>query len=194
MWFITTFCRLQIESRVLVQCIGSQSIHDGASHVLVDLGRVDLDMGSSPCWWAATLATYCPSKVVEHPSKSTKPSLRGHGTPCTVTELQHYVANQMGHPVQNTFDFPTKIMLDHPVVGGDDVLQRVGLGRGGRERGARRRRPRRRREVRPEDYGGAQEGLVGLVGLVGRQGSPRAVRDRVGRVERQCPPGVCTGR
>ena len=55
-----------------------------ASHVLVDLGWVDLDLGSSPGWWAATVATYCPSRVVEHPkSKSTKPSPRGHGTPCT---------------------------------------------------------------------------------------------------------------
>ena len=55
-----------------------------ASHVLVDLRWVDLDLASSPCWWAATVATYCPSRVVEHPeSKLTKPSLRGHGTPCT---------------------------------------------------------------------------------------------------------------
>ena len=35
---------------------------------------VDLDLGSSPGWWAATIATYCPSKMVEHPkSKSTQP-------------------------------------------------------------------------------------------------------------------------
>ena len=54
------------------------------SHVLVDLGRVDLDLGSSPGWWAATVAAYCPSRPVELPkSKSTKPSLRGHGTPCS---------------------------------------------------------------------------------------------------------------
>ena len=44
------------------------------SHVLEDLGWADLDLGSSPGWWAATVATYCPSRVVEHPkSKSTKP-------------------------------------------------------------------------------------------------------------------------
>ena len=56
-----------------------------ASHVLVDLGWVDLDLRSSPGWWASTIATDSPSRVVEHPkSKSTKPSLRGHGTPCTV--------------------------------------------------------------------------------------------------------------
>ena len=39
------------------------------------LGWVDLDLGSSPSWWADTVATYCPSRVVEHPkSNSTKPS------------------------------------------------------------------------------------------------------------------------
>ena len=38
------------------------------------LGWVDLDLGSSPGWWAATVATYCPSRVVEHAkSKSTQP-------------------------------------------------------------------------------------------------------------------------
>ena len=60
-----------------------------ASHVLGDLGWVDLDLGSSPGWWAANVATYCPSRVVEHSkSKSTKPSLRGHGTPCIVMVMQ----------------------------------------------------------------------------------------------------------
>ena len=40
-------------------------------------------MGSSPGWWAASVATYCTSRVVEHSkSKSTKPSPQGHGTPC----------------------------------------------------------------------------------------------------------------
>ena len=29
-----------------------------ASHVLVDLGWVDLDLGSSPGWWAATYCSY----------------------------------------------------------------------------------------------------------------------------------------
>ena len=61
-----------------------RSSKSGASNR--SLGFEDEDLGSSPCWWAATLATYCPSKVVEHPSKSTKPSLRGHGTPCTTKE------------------------------------------------------------------------------------------------------------
>ena len=31
------------------------------------LGWVDLDLGSSPGWWAASVATYCPSRMVEHP-------------------------------------------------------------------------------------------------------------------------------
>ena len=38
------------------------------------LGCVDLDLGSSPGWWAATVATYCPSKILElHKSKSRQP-------------------------------------------------------------------------------------------------------------------------
>ena len=38
------------------------------------LGCVDLDLGSSPGWWAAFVATYCPSRAVEHArSKSTQP-------------------------------------------------------------------------------------------------------------------------
>ena len=38
------------------------------------LGWVDLDLGSSPGWWAATVATYCPNRMVEHSkSKSTHP-------------------------------------------------------------------------------------------------------------------------
>ena len=44
------------------------------SHLVADLGWVDLDLGSSPGRWAATVATYCPGRVVEHPkSKSTQP-------------------------------------------------------------------------------------------------------------------------
>ena len=39
------------------------------------LGWVDLDLVSSPGWWAASVATYCPSRMVEHPkSNSTQPS------------------------------------------------------------------------------------------------------------------------
>ena len=42
--------------------------------VVWQLGWVDLDLRSSPGWWAATVATYCPSRMVEHPkSKSTQP-------------------------------------------------------------------------------------------------------------------------
>ena len=54
------------------------------AHLLANLGWVDFDLGSSPGWWAATVATYCPSKVVEHPkSKSSEPSPPGDGPPCT---------------------------------------------------------------------------------------------------------------
>ena len=42
--------------------------------VVADLGWVDLDLVSSPGRWAATVATYCPSQMVQHPkSKSTQP-------------------------------------------------------------------------------------------------------------------------
>ena len=30
-------------------------------------GFVDIDLGSSPVWWAATVATYCPSRPGELP-------------------------------------------------------------------------------------------------------------------------------
>ena len=44
------------------------------SHLVADLGWFDLDLGSPPGWWAATVATYCPGRVAEHPkSKPTKP-------------------------------------------------------------------------------------------------------------------------
>ena len=39
-----------------------------------DLGLVDLDLRSSPGWWAASVASYCPNRRVEHPnSQSTQP-------------------------------------------------------------------------------------------------------------------------
>ena len=30
------------------------------------MGYVDSDFGSSLGWWAATIATYCPSRMMEH--------------------------------------------------------------------------------------------------------------------------------
>ena len=48
------------------------------------LGWVDLDLGSSPGWGADTVATYCPSRMVEHPkSKSTQPSPSPEAPDCT---------------------------------------------------------------------------------------------------------------
>ena len=41
------------------------------SHHVSDLGWVDLDLGSSPGWWAAIVASYCPSGVVEQPRSET---------------------------------------------------------------------------------------------------------------------------
>ena len=44
------------------------------THLLANLGWVDFDLGCSLGWWAATVATYCPSKPGELPkSKSTQP-------------------------------------------------------------------------------------------------------------------------
>ena len=70
-----------------------------ASHVLEDLGCVDLDLGSSPGWWVATVATYCLSRMVEHPkSMSTKPSPRGHGTSCTlVADSERKILRSVSH-------------------------------------------------------------------------------------------------
>ena len=57
------------------------------SHLVANLGWVDLDLGSSPGWWAATVATYCPGRVAEHPkSKSTQPR-------CTTTWDALYTMN-----------------------------------------------------------------------------------------------------
>ena len=42
--------------------------------VVVHLGWVDLDLGSSLGWWATTVATYCPCRLVEYVKpKSTQP-------------------------------------------------------------------------------------------------------------------------
>ena len=35
--------------------------------VVAYIGWDDLHLGSSPGWWAATVATYCPSRMVEPP-------------------------------------------------------------------------------------------------------------------------------
>ena len=48
------------------------------------LGWVELDLGNSPGWWAASVATYCPSRMVEHPkSNSTQPSRSPDAPDCT---------------------------------------------------------------------------------------------------------------
>ena len=52
-----------------------------SSKTWVGLTFSHLVLGSSPGWWAPTVATYYLSRMVEHPkSKSTKSSPRGHGT------------------------------------------------------------------------------------------------------------------
>ena len=52
--------------------------------VVVHLASVDKNLGSSPGWWAATVATYCPSRLGELPKfLSTEPR-------CTTTCLTLY--------------------------------------------------------------------------------------------------------
>ena len=66
-----------------------------ASHVLEDLGWVDLDLGSSPGWWAATVATYCLSWMEEHPkSKSTKPSRSPDAPDCSNVRFHSHGQNE----------------------------------------------------------------------------------------------------
>ena len=55
--------------------------------VIQDLGWVDFDLGSSPGWWAATVATYCPSRMVEYPNLSQpNPAARPPAPPCMVPD------------------------------------------------------------------------------------------------------------
>ena len=55
------------------------------------LGWVDLDLGSSPGWWAASTATYCPSRMVEHPkSNSSQPSRSPDAPDCIFNVLTIY--------------------------------------------------------------------------------------------------------
>ena len=66
-----------------VQCHCKQGGLYRVGLVVWQLGWVDLDLGSSPCWWAATVATYCPSRMVEHSkSKSTQPTDKPPAPPC----------------------------------------------------------------------------------------------------------------
>ena len=67
---------------------GEVNLKYRVSHLVADLGWIDLDLGSSLGWWAATAATYCPGRVVEHHKcKSTQP--RPDETPCTSESMGH---------------------------------------------------------------------------------------------------------
>ena len=77
------------------------------THLLADLGWVDLDLGCSTGRWAVLQLWCCPSKTVEHPksrSKSTQPagSPRGDGSPC---KLLHSKAKLL-------FQCQQKVVLD----------------------------------------------------------------------------------
>ena len=85
--------------RCVIEAVALSNHYYRASHVLEDLGWVELDLGS-PGWWAATAATYCLSRMVEHPkSKSTKPSPQGHGTPCIDKSHAPIVTQVVWHKV-----------------------------------------------------------------------------------------------
>ena len=46
----------------------------GYSNDQIYMGWVNSELQSSPGWWVATVATFCPSRLVQHPkSKSTQP-------------------------------------------------------------------------------------------------------------------------
>ena len=57
------------------------------ARVVKNICWVDLDLGSSPDWWAAIVATYCPSRLMEHAKcKSTQPRY-------STTRVTLYVVN-----------------------------------------------------------------------------------------------------
>ena len=84
------------------------TVQGGASGRTV--GWVDSELGSSPDWWAATVATYCPSRMVEHPkSKSTLPNCR---TRCpTLYKTFMLWRNFLFKSLQTVF----RDQIDHPV-------------------------------------------------------------------------------
>ena len=68
----------------LMVCLGAMKkvadLQSGASGLR--LGWVDLDLGSSPGWWAASIATYCPSRMVEHPKSKLRSRCEKYTTMC----------------------------------------------------------------------------------------------------------------
>ena len=54
------------------------------AYLHANLGRGDLDLGTSPDWWATTVATYSSSRMVEHPKNLSQPNPgpRPYETPC----------------------------------------------------------------------------------------------------------------
>ena len=55
------------------------------------LGWVDFDLGSSPGWWATTVDTYCPSRMVEHPKSKSTNQVTNH-YPHPVLDLDYEIA------------------------------------------------------------------------------------------------------
>ena len=69
---------------------GKKSVQDDSGGLR--LGWVDLDLGSSPGWWASSVATYCTSRMVEHPkSNSTQPSRSPAAPDCRTVSFIQFV-------------------------------------------------------------------------------------------------------
>ena len=71
------------------------------------LGWVNLDLGSSPGWWAATVATYSPIRMVEHIKyKSTQPrySTTSHPVAGTLQPVQTTHSGKIQHVIIRTFE------------------------------------------------------------------------------------------
>ena len=63
-------------------------------------------LGSSPGWWAATVATYCPSRIVEHiKSKSTQPRY-------SITRVTLYLVNDLWSMILSPYEIKvSKIII-----------------------------------------------------------------------------------
>ena len=79
----SNYCKLVVEVagilylQIVYNAARSSSVCESAIHCWTSrhsLGFEDEELGSSPSWWAATVATYCPSRPGELPkSLSSKP-------------------------------------------------------------------------------------------------------------------------
>ena len=97
------------------------------AHLLANLVWVDLDLGTSPNWWAATVAraTYCPSIMLEHPkSQSTDPSPPGDGPPCRKMKILYKPLGNLPLSLQNEKVWTKKhLLITDPIERGLRVIE-----------------------------------------------------------------------